>query len=287
MNVDGEDAPMSLYLEQWPAEPVADRQLLEIIFVEEGYDLPLRDIESVLVLQDCLKPTPLPGPGAKRLSDAAAPDVSPAKRQRTESEAEPPSALALDADVMRAVLGQSPVSTVVSNADGTPQAVTKTPETTAPPQQEPSFSLTTPQMSFDEPALRNPTQADTPEREFVEDQQEYWEETPQHPLADRPDGTTGIQKEEETTDIDEQEGTTDIEEEAEESELDNVCEDAEEDAFGLDESSTSDDGIASDDGESSTAQSSDTSSIEGANDDEDGYAIPHIQDLFLEDLEDG
>lgn len=66
-----------------------------------------------------------------------------------------------------------------------------------------------------------------------------------------------------------------------------VCEDAEEDAFGLDESSTSDDGIASDDGESSTAQSSDTSSIEGANDDEDGYAIPHIQDLFLEDLEDG
>ncbi|KAH7719701.1 helicase-like transcription factor HLTF/DNA helicase RAD5DEAD box protein-box superfamily [Aphelenchoides avenae] len=290
MNIDGEDAPTSLYLEQWPVEVVADRQQLEIIFVEEGYDLPLRDVESVLVLEDCLKPTPLPGPGDMRPSDNEAPDGSSAKRQRTESEADPPSTPALDAHVMRAVLGQSPVSTVVSDADGTPRAVAKTPESTAPPQQEPSLSLTTPPMSFDEPALRKPTQADTPEREFVEDQQEYWEDTPQQPLSDGQAGTAkggnnGIdEEEEEETYIDEQEAITDTEEEAEESELDNVCEEAQEDR---DESLTSDDGSAYEDSDSSAAQSSATSFSEESSDDEDGYAIPHIEGLFREDLEDG
>lgn len=175
---------------------------------------PLRDVESVLVLEDCLKPTPLPGPGDMRPSDNEAPDGSSAKRQRTESEADPPSTPALDAHVMRAVLGQSPVSTVVSDADGTPRAVAKTPESTAPPQQEPSLSLTTPPMSFDEPALRKPTQADTPEREFVEDQQEYWEDTPQQPLSDGQAGTASTEeKVEGTTGIDEEEGASDVEKE--------------------------------------------------------------------------
>ncbi|KAH7673170.1 hypothetical protein AAVH_42350, partial [Aphelenchoides avenae] len=158
-------------------------------------------------------------------------------------------------------------------------------------------------MSFDELALRNPMQADTPEHEFVEDQHEHRENAPQHPQSDRPAETTGTIKkegttaneeegtssneEEEETDIDEQEGTTDTEDEAEESEFDNVCEDAQEDAFGRDDSSISGDGIASDDGDSSAAQSSEASSSEESSGDDGEFALPHIQGLFREDLEDG
>ncbi|KAH7720087.1 Protein F54E12.2, partial [Aphelenchoides avenae] len=168
-------APVTLYREQWSAKEVAESRRFEVIFLEEGFDAAIRDIE-VLALVDCMQPLPLSGGGVRRPAEPETPDAPPARRSRTVSESVPRSTPQLLADAERALLGRSPIAGDVSDAERTAPATTPaTPDSQPTPPTEPSFALTTPEMSFDE---QHAQQADTPQRDFVEEEEEPWWETP-------------------------------------------------------------------------------------------------------------
>lgn len=123
-----------------------------------------------------MQPLPLSGGGVRRPAEPETPDAPPARRSRTVSESVPRSTPQLLADAERALLGRSPIAGDVSDAERTAPATTPaTPDSQPTPPTEPSFALTTPEMSFDE---QHAQQADTPQRDFVEEEEEPWWETP-------------------------------------------------------------------------------------------------------------
>ncbi|KAH7722065.1 hypothetical protein AAVH_10367, partial [Aphelenchoides avenae] len=254
---DGDDFE-ALFLEEWATESIGPQDKFEVIYLENGYNKPLRGIESNDVLKDCVKSLPPPGIGdsagtaERRPSDAAAAS-SPKKRSRTEPRAPEtpvvssadtealPATPVLDAEVMRALLGQTPITVDVI---GTPHQVESSPRESHAQQENASFALTTPEMSFDEPQPRVAPEAESDADSAVSDVVR----------AGTKDGSAGVgnasDNPEEPVDADTSEDEAESNDDAGQSSDDNV-----------EESAHDSEGYDSD----------------------DAFTLPHIQGLFDDD----